>query len=270
MTRTVENLPSRIESWSDLSNLIEHFSYFSAHDWLFRGVTDADQTLVAKIGREKTRAQKRDPKSGKFKRVSYRLADERGVFTMFKAQALSHIQRVPTTQLEWLALAQHFGIPTRLLDWTENILVATWFAVEKAGAKDNGADAAIWITKGVPALDSDNTGDPFEIKAPGVYRPAHISPRISAQASVLMLCPTPTKEVKLNFTHKVTIARGIEFTIKKRLNACGVNRRLLFPDLAGLAEHLAWLHKNDYLAGYRHDARSKVRPTPDEEDQLII
>lgn len=267
MTRTAENPPSRVENWSDLSKLIEYFSYFSAHDWLFRGVTDAGHALVAKVGREKTRGLKKDLKSKVSKRVPYRLADERGVFTMFKSQALSHIQRAPTTQLEWLALAQHFGMPTRLLDWTESILVAAWFAVEKAGVKENKADAAIWITKGVPALDTDNTGDPFEIKAPGVYRPAHISPRISAQASVLMLCPTPTKEVKLKFAHKVTIAREVEFTIKKRLNACGVNRRLLFPDLAGLAEHLTWLHKHDYLAGYRHDARSKVRPTPDEEDR---
>ena len=59
----------------------------------------------------------------------------------------------------------------------------------------------------------------------------------------------------------------MDFTIKKRLNACGVNKRLLFPDLQGPAEHLAWLHKHDYLAGYATDKSESIRPTPDEEDQ---
>lgn len=264
MDPTARNFPSRVDTWSDLSGLVEHFSYFSAHDWLFRGVTNANHALVAKVGRETTRALKRKP--GGSKRVPYRLADERAIFAMFRSQALSHVQRPPTTLLEWLALAQHFGMPTRLLDWTESILVAAWFAVEKAGAKEDKADAAIWVTYGVGSIDAEETRDPLKIKIPCVYRPAHVSPRISAQASVLMLSPKPTDEVKLAFVRKITIARKAEFTIKKRLNACGVNKRLLFPDLQGLAEHLAWLHKHDYLAGYREGAYASIRPTPDEED----
>lgn len=267
MSRAAKDLPLRVESWSDLSNLVEHFSFFSANDWLFRGVTSVNHTLVAKVGREKARAMKRQPGSTRFKRVPYRVADERAIFTIFKSQALSHVQRPPTTPLEWLALAQHFGMPTRLLDWTESILVAAWFAVEKAGAKEDGADAAIWVSCGVSSIDVEDPRDPLKIKSPCVYRPAHVSARIAAQASVLMLCPKPTEEVNLSFARKITIARGAEFTIKKRLNACGVNKRLLFPDLQGLAEHLSWLHKHDYLAGYSEGARASIRSTPDEEDQ---
>jgi hypothetical protein len=267
MSVSANNFPLRIESWNDVSSLVEHFSYFSANDWLFRGITDAQHGLAAKVGRKTTRALKRDVRSSRLQRVPYRLADEVAIFSMFRSQALAHVQRSPTTLLEWLALAQHFGMPTRLLDWTESFLVAAWFAVEKAGAKENRADAAIWVTHGVTAINAEEPCDPLKIRNACVYRPAHVSPRILAQASVLMICPKPEHEVKLPFARKITIARDAEFTIKKRLNACGVNKRLLFPDLQGLAEHLGWLHKHDYLAGYSEGKKARIRPTPDKEDQ---
>jgi hypothetical protein len=194
------------------------------------------------------------------------VVDEKALISMFKSQAPFHVDRQPPTPLEWLALAQHFGMPTRLLDWTESLLVAVWFAVENAGVKDTGVDSAIWVTRSVQSVGAEKNLDPLEIESVCVYRPAHISPRIAAQASVLMVCPNPTKEVKLPFARKITIAKAAEFTIKKRLNACGVNRRQLFPDLQGLAEHLAWLYRHDYLAGHRPGKGVKVPATPDEDD----
>lgn len=266
MSDDATRFSTRIKSWEDIGHLIQHFSFYSAHDWLFRGVTDATHPLVAKIGRETTRANKRASISSPFKRIPYSLADERAIFSMFRSQALAYIDRAPATHLEWLAIAQHFGMPTRLLDWTASFLVAAWFAVEKAGDKKGKVDAAIWVTNGVKSIDAEDKRDPLALTTPCIYRPAHVSPRIPAQASVLMLCPKPTEEVKLPFLQKITIERDAEFTIKKRLNACGVNKRLLFPDLQGLAEHLGWLHKHNYLAGYTTDME-KMRGTPDEEDE---
>jgi hypothetical protein len=168
--------------------------------------------------------------------------------------------------LEWLAVAQHFGLPTRLLDWTDGLLVAAWFAVEKAGAKADGVDAAIWVTKQVPVLEGDFKGDPLALPQPHTIRPPHISPRISAQGSVFVLCPTPTTEPHLPFTKKITIARVSEFTLKKRLQSCGINRRHLFPDLGGLSDHLAWIYKNDWLAGYRGDTRAMTDDLADADE----
>lgn len=267
MDRKAEDFKTRISSWSDLADLVEHFSYFNGPDWLFRGVTEAKHGLVPKIGREKTRKLK--PVSGSNTdrvRIPYRTEDERAVLAMFRQQARAHLQSPPQSEFEWLAIAQHFGLPTRLLDWTNSLLVAAWFAVERGSTKQ--VDSAIWVTKGVPSIEIDRSDDPLGLITPTVYRPPHISPRISAQGSVLMVCPNPTEEATLQFSKQILIDRSAEFTIKKRLNACGINRRHLFPDLSGLTEHLTWMYKNDWLAGYRVGASSSPTPvaddTPDE------
>ena len=124
-----------------------------------------------------------------------------------------------------------------------------WFAVEKGGA--GTMDSAIWISTGARAIEMDYAGEVLNFAEPFSYRPPHINPRITAQGSVLVICPKPTEELYLPFVRKIVIDRTAHFTIKKRLNACGINRRHLFPDLAGLSDHLAWVYKHDWLAGYR-------------------
>jgi len=266
MDRTADNFPERISTWSDLTDLVEHFSYFNGHDWLFRGVTDAKYGLVPKIGRENTRGLKLQPGATQRTRVPYRPEDERAVLAMFKQQARAYLASPPESELQWLAVAQHFGLPTRLLDWTDSLLAAAWFAVEKGGG--GKADSAIWITKGVLSIDMDYPDDVLTLAAPTSYRPPHISPRIAAQGSVLIVCPKPADELALRFAKRIVIDGSAEFTIKKRLNACGINRRYLFPDLSGLTEHLTWMYKNDWLAGYRARQASD-QGADDELDEAV-
>ena len=104
---------NEIASWDDLSKLVAHFSKFNGHDWLFRGVTSTTHQLVPKVGRpdRKPKPTSAEPK----RRLAYTHVDEVATFNMFKDAARAHIEGVPTNELEWLALAQHFGVPTRLL-----------------------------------------------------------------------------------------------------------------------------------------------------------
>ncbi len=261
--KEAEDFPKQVSNWSQLADLIEHFSRFNGYDWLFRGVTDATHDLISKIGRPKIRKRKKQPGSNNYVHLPYHSEDERAVLTMFKQQARPYLGSLPDSELEWLAIAQHHGLPTRLLDWTDSLLVAAWFAVEKGGMPEKGVDSAVWITKGVPSVDFDHNA-PLDLDEPKTYRPPHISPRISAQGSVLMICPNPTEIVTLPFSEKIVIARSAEFTIKKRLNACGVNRRHLFPDLSGLTEHLTWMYKNNWLTGYK--TGSGLQPTAVADD----
>jgi hypothetical protein len=262
-----EDFATHVSSWSELAALIEHFSYYNGHDWLFRGVTDPSHGLVPKIGREKSRKLKPVPGSKKRERIPYRPEDERAALSMFRQQARAYLQSPPQNDLEWLAIAQHFGLPTRLLDWTDSLLVAAWFAVEKGGAKT--VDSAIWVTRGVAAIALDQLQDPLALPDAAAYRPAHINPRITAQGSVLMICPNPTEDLALPFSRKIVIARSAEFTVKKRLNACGVNRRHLFPDLSGLTDHIGWMYKNDWLTGYRPDSSRQPPVADDTPDEAV-
>lgn len=61
----------------------------------------------------------------------YRASRERGLLERFKQQAALHLTSPPGNDWDWLALAQHHGVPTRLLVWSFNPLVATWFALKE-------------------------------------------------------------------------------------------------------------------------------------------
>jgi hypothetical protein len=106
-----------------LKSLAEFISWLEetfpdGDDVLFRGQRE-DWPMLPKIARLQLR-----PKTTLLETEQRLLGD-------FKLQAPSFVNLLPDTDWDWLSLAQHYGMATRLLDWTSNPLAALWFAVEK-------------------------------------------------------------------------------------------------------------------------------------------
>ena len=117
------------------------------HFILYRGQAQ-DKALLPKIAR-------------------YRLKDaeetEREMLEDFQRRSLHLIDYHPGNSWDWLALAQHHGMATRLLDWTENSLIALWFSM--ATKDEMGVEySVVWGFK-VPKEDIVNSTedkDPFK------------------------------------------------------------------------------------------------------------
>lgn len=148
--------------------------------WIFRGQADALWPLVPSAGRPSVYGSRYDARR------------ERQLFEDF-SRDLPRWERHVHTPMERLAFGQHHGLPTRLLDWSTNPLVAAWFAAS-SGAATDGEIIMMRILWRRSVVDDHVGFDPFVASSatPVLVRvPATVS-RITAQQGLFSVHPAPT------------------------------------------------------------------------------
>lgn len=136
-----------VASWPQFQDVVA--GRFQKGGWAFRGQGVSNWRLETSLERACLRTLKLPGGPPNIAATSMFVRpnqSERDLLLRFQRQAHHYIQNPPDDSdvLDWLALMQHHGVPTRLLDWTFSPYVALYFALENIGPIRFHADCAVW------------------------------------------------------------------------------------------------------------------------------
>jgi hypothetical protein len=221
------------------SNKAANLKKGNDEEFVFRGQT-VDFPLLPKICRLKPKGDL--------------LEVERSLLQEFKrTNPLLIEQHRPMDDWDYLTLGQHYGLPTRLLDWSNNALTALWFATGNTTPENVRASkySVVWILMACNAdfeLDMEKV-HPFDVPEVKLVRPRIIKQRINNQSGIFSVLSSKDmeegRELDKNDHYqnqliKVKIPAPKFNEIRTDLNTLGVNAFTLFPELEGLCTYLQW------------------------------
>jgi hypothetical protein len=209
------------------------------HDVIFRGQV-GDFPLMPKICRLKAKEDL--------------LQTEQQILNEFKRSNPLLIQpHGAMDDWDYLTLGQHFGLPTRLLDWSNNALAALWFAVSynPESHKQEQSAGIVWMlmVEEDDCVRNMNNIHPFEVPETKVFRPRLIKQRINNQSGAFSIhSSNDILEKRLlndNSRYhpnllKMQIPPDKIPGLREDLNTLGVNAFSIFPELEGLCTYLQW------------------------------
>jgi len=230
----------RVYGVSSVNQFVELVTGFDPHK-IFRGQTkEKDWPLIPFVGRYVGRSRF--------------LKKEEEILEEFKRESIPYVDPKPENPWQWLALAQHNKLPTRLLDWTKNPLAALWFAVKDPALNNN--PGVVWVfyyheDEAIFNTSDRDTLNPFSIDRTYVYFPEHVTPSIKAQSGVFTVHHRigenpgsfPPLEQISNpnlYLTKIEIAPDFFSVIRYHLFKVGISPASLYPGLSGLVEKICY------------------------------
>jgi len=246
-----------IKDWDEFNDVVSSFEH---REWLFRGHHDANWPLETSLCRMLDDIEKWiELKKG----VKFRLKkNEREKILLKKFQSSAHLyiqhtlpRKDDKNRLEWNAIMQHYGTPSRLLDVTFSPYIAMYFALEKGHG-----DCRIFAFnhKKMKEVDEQrfenfsslkerlfNNGGGKSLIVP--YEPEMTNERLLAQQGAFLIPSTNEKsfnEILDNYQNRNSVY--INFLIPAKLRFDGLNRlarmnitsTTLFPGLEGFCRSL--------------------------------
>lgn len=245
---SLEHFMEEISNIQDFTNLKGNFERV-----LYRGQSDKYE-LIPSIGRI---FEKNDLGNGKFenKLIPKQTSD-------VEIQMLGYLKRVGfmlnefDSDLDLLIKAQHYGMKTRLLDWTTNPLVALFFAIKEEKYFDR--DSYLYILK-VPKdfiLESKNhlydSFNPFTINKTYVIRPRFNNNRVKAQSGWFTIhdtyqgyfIPLEKNPDMFKYMDIYKIPVKIKIDLLRKISDLGANSRTIYADFEGLCTHANYKFHN--------------------------
>ncbi len=193
---------------------------------IYRGEPRSDyDALMPKFGRY----QKLNPINDK--------SIEQSSLRDFERKALPYLSFIPDNDWEWLAVAQHYGLPTRLLDWTENPLIAAYFATTE---RISESDSVIYCLDSAAHSEYSEKESPFEINEVKIYRPKYLTTRITAQRGIFTVHNEPKEEFKSVGLQRWVLKKDCLSHIHSMLGAYGIDGASVFPSIEGIADYVKY------------------------------
>ena len=209
---------------TSLADYVERVTSEEGGGRMFRGHSSDTFDLVPVAGRYKTEARTLKSKQ---------IADEKYLLNRFRREG-AHLLPSGLSDWELLFVARHHGLPTRLLDWSRNPMVALYFAVESRAR----GTAVVFSEENLPSVATTKTPDPFAVSKVRRVIPPHMTHRISAQESLFTIHPDPTAPYTSKTLIRYTISTNLKGVVKAQIRQLGFHEASLFGDLDSIAQKI--------------------------------
>ena len=214
-----------VDNFAELHDVLAPFR--KSNRWVFRGQVDPEWNLLPRAGR-----------------TPYNETDDLAILEAWKRRAIEYLKSQPDNQWDWLTIAQHHGLATRLLDWSYNPLIAAYFAV----THKHNLRSHIFCYYPASYLVPEKA-NPSEYKGVSLFKPKGAIPRITRQGGVFTVhgIPTTSLENSLNdgdILELIVISERYTKELLHELNHYGINSSTVFPDLDGLSNYVNWHTEN--------------------------